>query len=100
MAYCENVVAQNVGGRRAHGSTPVRLGGDEINANFFGQSSFTTHSIADEDALVKVPDVVPLELVAPLGYASRRVRGHDVPVEAINQAVGDSERGVTHQNWC
>jgi aryl-alcohol dehydrogenase len=39
----------------------------EVNAHFFGQSSFATHSVARARNVVKLPDDVPLEIAAPFG---------------------------------
>lgn len=67
-AYCEDFFPRNFGGRRADGSVTVRsadLG--DLNANFFGQSSFSNYALAAEHTVVKVPEDVPLELVGPLG---------------------------------
>lgn len=48
------------------GQSAYSRGGKPINGHFFGQSSFATHSITTADALVKVEDDVPLELLGPL----------------------------------
>jgi aryl-alcohol dehydrogenase len=88
VAYCDNFIPRNFGGRRADGSTPIRLDGREINANFFGQSSFSTYSIAAEHALVKVPEDVPLELVAPLGCGIQT--GAGAVLNTLNAAAGSS----------
>jgi aryl-alcohol dehydrogenase len=37
-----------------------------VHSHFFGQSSFSTHSLTWADALVVVPDDAPLELLGPL----------------------------------
>lgn len=67
-AYCLQFFPCNFGGRRLDGSTTVRGGdGAELNANFFGQSSFSTYALAPEHTLVKMPEDAPLELLAPLG---------------------------------
>jgi aryl-alcohol dehydrogenase len=38
-----------------------------IHGNFFGQSAFARHALADERNVVKVPKDLPLELLGPLG---------------------------------
>lgn len=48
------------------GTTAYTRDGSPINGHFFGQSSFGTYSLTGADALVKVPDDVPLELLGPL----------------------------------
>jgi aryl-alcohol dehydrogenase len=67
-AYCTDFFPRNFGGRRADGSATVRTGdGSPINANFFGQSSFSTYALAPEHAVVPLPSDLPLEVAAPLG---------------------------------
>jgi aryl-alcohol dehydrogenase len=66
-AYCHDFPARNYGGARADGSSPLSSGDGPITANFFGQSSFATHAIANERNVVKVDDDLPLELVGTLG---------------------------------
>ena len=68
MAYCENLFAQDFGGRRVDGSSAlVDDDGIEISSHFFGQSSFSTFANVVESSLIRVDDSVPLELLAPLG---------------------------------
>jgi aryl-alcohol dehydrogenase len=46
------------------------MNNEPMNANFFGQSSFATHVIANERNVAKIPDSaadVPLEQLAPIG---------------------------------
>jgi len=65
--YCLELFRHNFGGARPDGSNALTRNGDPIHGHFFGQSSFATYSLASERNVVKVPDDVPLELVAPLG---------------------------------
>ena len=45
MAYCENLFAQDFGGRRPDGSTALSdAGGTPISSHFFGQSSFGSYA--------------------------------------------------------
>ncbi|MGW9111708.1 NAD(P)-dependent alcohol dehydrogenase [Microbacterium sp. NPDC055683] len=67
MAYCENLFAQDFGGRRADGSTALSKDGEVISSHFFGQSSFATHANVVEQSIIRVDDDVPLDVVAPLG---------------------------------
>ena len=67
QAYCPSLFPLNFLGRRLDGSTPIRRNGEEVNACFFGQSSFATYSIANESNCVKVSDSSPIELLGPLG---------------------------------
>lgn len=68
--YCLRTGEALVSGRRFKGeragSTAYSRNGQPINGHFFGQSSFATYSITTADALVKVPDETPLELLGPL----------------------------------
>lgn len=70
-AYCASHLPLNLlGGRRADGSATVSVSGREINAHFFGQSSFATSAVVDERSLVVLPrDTSDAELtvLAPLG---------------------------------
>lgn len=66
-AYCLNLYACNFTGARLDGSVTMRKGDEVIHGNFFNQSSFATHALAAERNVVKVPNDVPLEMLAPLG---------------------------------
>jgi aryl-alcohol dehydrogenase len=68
--YCYNFFPHNWSGKRADGTPSMTMGGEPMNANFFGQSAFATHAIAHQRNVVKVPDSaadVPLERLAPIG---------------------------------
>ncbi|MGA3294793.1 MAG: NAD(P)-dependent alcohol dehydrogenase [Candidatus Acidiferrales bacterium] len=69
--YCEQVMAINFGGSRIDGTNALHLVGKPtgavIHGHFFGQSSFATYALATERNVVKVPNDLPLELLAPLG---------------------------------
>ncbi|WP_214319689.1 NAD(P)-dependent alcohol dehydrogenase [Nonomuraea sediminis] len=66
-AYCTTWIPTNlIGGKRADGSSPISQNGKQLGGRFFGQSSFARHSIADQRSVVKVPDDLPFELLAPL----------------------------------
>lgn len=68
-AYCENLFAEDFGGRRtSDGTTSLTTAeGEQISSHFFGQSSFATHANVVESAVVPVPKDVPLEAIAFLG---------------------------------
>ncbi|MGI4817870.1 MAG: NAD(P)-dependent alcohol dehydrogenase [Janthinobacterium lividum] len=66
-AYCAEAFAGNFSGARPDGSRPVRLEGREVGSAFFGQSSFARHAIVAARNVVKVPDDLSLERLAPLG---------------------------------
>ncbi|WP_435130967.1 NAD(P)-dependent alcohol dehydrogenase [Actinacidiphila sp. bgisy144] len=66
-SYCDTFVARNLLGARADGSRPLTLDGKGLGSNFFGQSSFASHTVAHARSVVKIPEQVPLALAAPLG---------------------------------
>lgn len=66
-AYCHQFPACNYGGARQDGTSPISSADGPVTANFFGQSSFATHALANERNVVKVDDDLPLELVGTLG---------------------------------
>lgn len=66
-AYCVEFMAFNFGGGRMDGTSALSLDGKAVGSNFFGQSSFASHAIANERNVVKVDDDLDLALAAPLG---------------------------------
>lgn len=66
-AHCDNFLPANFLGKRPDGSCTHHQHGQEINACFFGQSSFASHALVKEGHAVKVPKDIPLELLGPLG---------------------------------
>lgn len=66
--YCVRLGEALVSGHRLgdESSALRRLDGTPLSAHFFGQSSFATHALTTERAIVRVPDSVPLELLGPL----------------------------------
>jgi aryl-alcohol dehydrogenase len=67
MAYCADFLTLNYSGFRADGSSVIRVAGEPVGGHFFGQSSWATHSVTSERNVVRVPSVLPLEHLAPLG---------------------------------
>lgn len=68
--YCYEFNRYNWAGTRPDGSATMLLGGEPMNASFFGQSSFATHAISNERNVAKVPASaadIPLERLAPIG---------------------------------
>jgi aryl-alcohol dehydrogenase len=88
MAYCENVMAVDFGGRRLDGSTSLSLDGAAISSHFFGQSSFATHANVVEESVVKVPKDVPLEHLAPLGCGFNT--GAGTVLNELKPAIGST----------
>jgi aryl-alcohol dehydrogenase len=66
-AYCHDFPALNYGGARLDGSSPLSSPDGPMTGNFFGQSSFASHAIANERTVVKVADDLPLALIGTLG---------------------------------
>jgi len=64
-ADCESLADLNFGFHRPDGSNALRRSG--VRGHFFGQSSFASHVLATERNLVKVPNDLPLDILAPLG---------------------------------
>ncbi len=63
---CEDIPVLKFAGHRSDGSRTVRLNGHTISGAFFQQSSFATHAIALEQALVPVDHDLPPEVLAAL----------------------------------
>lgn len=66
-AYCRDFPMLNFAGRRADGSSGVKVDGVPVSAHFFGQSSFASHALASERNVIKAPVGAPLHLLGPLG---------------------------------
>jgi aryl-alcohol dehydrogenase len=67
-AYCASQPQLNFGMRRPDGTPTIHdARGEPLNAVFFGQSSFATHSIAPQRNVVKVKRDAPLRFLGPLG---------------------------------
>lgn len=66
-SYCRTMPQLNVTGCREDGSTNLSNADGPVGSNFFGQSSFASHSITYEENLVKIDEDLPIELLGPLG---------------------------------
>jgi aryl-alcohol dehydrogenase len=65
--YCARAAEFGMVGRRPDGSTTLTAAdGQDVAGCFIGQSSFATHVIARAANVVKVPDDLPLHVLAPL----------------------------------
>lgn len=68
MAYCENLFAEDFGGRRPDGTTALTApDGSAVSSHFFGQSAFGTRANVVESSVIRVDPEAPLEKLAPLG---------------------------------
>ena len=65
--HCSTFFPGNFSGARLDGSTTMRKGSEIIHGSFFSQSSFASHSLANERNVVKVDADLPLEMLGPLG---------------------------------
>lgn len=89
MAHCEKTFPLCFGGSRLDGSTAVADGrGEKVHDHFFGQSSFSTHALANERNVVKVKGEVPLERLGPLGCGIQT--GAGAVMNALNVRPGTS----------
>src|SRR5712691_829227 len=67
-SYCYSFFEHNFASARpADGTSALSREGETIHAHFFGQSSFATHSVANERNVVRLQGSMPLEVAAPLG---------------------------------
>src|ERR1700733_3103651 len=65
----------NFSGGRHDGSKTMKWKEQPINANFFGQSSFSNPAIVQETSCIKVDSSLPLEVLAPMGCAMQTGAG-------------------------
>lgn len=90
-ALCDHHLQWNLlGGRRADGTTTVRLEGNDINAHFFGQSSFSRLAIVDERSLIPLPAETTEEdmiTLAPLGCGFQT--GAGAVLKVLKPGAGD-----------
>jgi Zn-dependent alcohol dehydrogenase len=84
-SYCYSFVENNLSGCRGDGSGTMVQSGEHVNANFFGQSSFSTMALTNVRNTVKVSKSLPLETLAPLGCGIQTGAGtvfNSLPVTA------------------
>jgi aryl-alcohol dehydrogenase len=87
-SYCEEMLPRNFGGARIDGSSPLSQRGERIGGSFFGQSSFSTCTVADERSAVKMPDDVPLEILGPLGCGV--ITGSGAVINSFGMGAGQT----------
>lgn len=91
ISYCDDFAGTNFVGLRSDGSAALRLDGQPVRHNFFGQSSFATHALCTERNVVPVPDRVPDEvfpLLGPLGCGI--LTGAGAVLNVLKPAIGQS----------
>lgn len=90
--YCLRTGEAVVSGRRFKGElagqSAYSRDGQTISGHFFGQSSFATYSLTTANALVKVPDGTPVELLGPL--ACGLATGAGAVLNEAKPRLGDS----------
>jgi aryl-alcohol dehydrogenase len=67
--HCSIYFTCNMGGSRIDGSPTMQRNGEIIHGAFVGQSSFASHSLANQRNVVKVRKDVPVEILGPLACA-------------------------------
>jgi aryl-alcohol dehydrogenase len=87
-AYCHEFTLLNFAGIRSDGSTPLSQNGTPISGNFFGQSSFASHAIANERNILKLPADADLAMLAPLGCGVQT--GVGAVLRSLNARAGSS----------
>jgi aryl-alcohol dehydrogenase len=87
-SYCYEVLPRNFGGLRPDGTSPLSKDGTLVHARFFGQSSFSTYSLADERAAIKVPRDIPIEILGPLGCGVQT--GAGAVINSLRVRTGDT----------
>jgi aryl-alcohol dehydrogenase len=87
-SYCYEVLPRNFGGLRPDGTSPLSKDGTLVHARFFGQSSFSTYSLADERAAIKVPNDIPIEMLGPLGCGVQT--GAGAVINSLRVKTGDT----------
>jgi aryl-alcohol dehydrogenase len=88
QSYCMSARELKMGGTRADGSTLHAKGGSPVYSAFFQQSSFGTHTIANERFAVKVRNDAPLELLGPLACSGQT--GAGAVLNVMKPKPGDS----------
>jgi aryl-alcohol dehydrogenase len=66
-AYCHHFLQYNFSCCRPDGSGTLHQNEQIVYGSFFGQSSFSSHVLAGQNNVIKVPKEIPLEILAPLG---------------------------------
>ncbi|KXX59474.1 NAD(P)-dependent alcohol dehydrogenase [Rhodococcus sp. LB1] len=86
--HCRDFVPLNLVGGRLDGSSVLRSGGEQVRGHFFGQSSWATYAVANEQNCVRVARNLPLELLAPLGCGIQT--GAGAVLNTLNPEAGSS----------
>lgn len=88
VLYCLNFFLHNFHGARPDSSATLHKDGRIVHGSFFCQSSFATFALANERNVVKVPEDVPLEVLAPMGCGV--ITGAGAVINSLQAGPGDS----------
>jgi len=88
VAYCENLMAEDFGGRRRDGTTALSGAQGPVSSHFFGQSAFATYANVVETSVIKVDAAAPLATLAPLGCGLQT--GAGTILNELRPAAGSS----------
>ena len=87
-SHCQKSFAWKFSGTRPDGSTLLRQDGAPVYSAYFQQSSFSTHTIANERFVVKVRNDAPLDLIGP--FACSGQTGAGAVFNSMKPKPGDS----------
>jgi aryl-alcohol dehydrogenase len=74
-SHCQKSFDWKFSGKRPDGSTMLSNSGAEVYSAYFQQSSFSTHTLANERFVVKVRKDAPLELIGPFACSGQTGAG-------------------------
>lgn len=81
--YCSSAGLLNIFGARLSGQPAATLNGQPITSHFFGQSSFSSHTNVDINNIIKLPQSIAPELMAPLACGVQTGAGAVCNVAAL-----------------
>jgi aryl-alcohol dehydrogenase len=87
-SHCQKSFAWKFSGTRPDGSTLLRKNGAPVYGAYFQQSSFSSHTIANERFVVKVRRDAPLDLIGP--FACSGQTGAGAVFNSMKPKPGDS----------
>ncbi|KAF7547303.1 hypothetical protein G7046_g9042 [Stylonectria norvegica] len=88
--HCSQAQVMNFGGSRLDGSSTILSESRQISTCFFGQSSFSNPTVAQEASCVKIDKSLPLKVVCALGC------GFQTGAGSIYNVVKPLERKIRH----
>ena len=87
-SHCQKSFDWKFSGTRPDGSTLLQKSGSPIYSAYFQQSSFSTHTLANERFVVKVRKDAPLDLIGP--FACSGQTGAGAVFNSMKPSPGDS----------